>query len=152
MDVLHPDPRLPDTGARKPFPAQAFRHGPFLVDGEGSLHPDGRPALRFAWRGRRCEARVMPGRVALSVAAGAVPYTAEKQARRRGALAELTRLPAALPAGWHLRILPSHRLRLETEQKLPDPSGAAALVSAMVRFALQLDPYLDRLEAAGVAA
>jgi hypothetical protein len=144
MDTLLDDPRQEAWPEPAPFP-----HGPFLVQPDGALHPRGRPALRFAWRGRPCEAWIEAGKVALSVAAGAVPYTAERPADRPGAFAELARLPADLPPGWRLRLLPDHRIRLEAERALPDPAHSAALVTAMVAFALALDPYLDRLEAAG---
>ncbi len=143
---------LPDALRQPPWTEPApFPHGAFLVQPDGTLHPHGSPALRFAWRGRPCEARIGTGRVALSVLAGAVPYTAERPAERSGALAEVTRLPSALPAGWRLRLLPDHRIRLEAERPLPEPPQAAALVTAMVACALALDPYLDRLEAAGAA-
>jgi hypothetical protein len=126
-------------------------HGPFEVAEDGSLALRRPPALRFAWRGRPVEAHVEPGRVTLSALAGAVPYTVEARERRPAALAELTRLPAELPAGWRLRVAADHRLRLEAAMELPGMVTATALVSAMVGFALGLDPYLDRLESAGVA-
>jgi hypothetical protein len=110
------------------------------------------PALRFAWRGRPCEARLSHGKVSLSVSAGVVPYTAERPADRPGAFAAIEALPAELPGGWRLRLLPDHRLRLEAEHDLAAPMTAIVLVGAMVRFALALDPYLDRLESAGVVA
>lgn len=132
-------------------PPEAFPHGPFLVEPDGGLHPQGRPALRFAWRGRGCEAVVAPGRVRLSALAGAVPYTAERPSARPGAFELIRSLPEDLPAGWRLRLLPDHALRLEAECDLPQPAHAAALVAAMVGFALALDPYLDRLDSAGFA-
>ncbi|MGG5823120.1 hypothetical protein [Falsiroseomonas sp. HW251] len=128
-----------------------FPHGAFLVEPDGGLHPRGRPALRFAWRGRGCEAVVTPRRVRLSAAAGAVPYTAERPEARPGAFALIRSLRRDLPTGWRLRLLPDHALRLEAECDLPEPGRAVALVSALVGFALALDPYLDRLESAGVA-
>jgi len=114
--------------------------------------PQGHPALGFAWRGRPCEARITEGRLSLSAVAGAVPYTAERAADRPAVFDLIRGLPAELPAGWRLRLLPDHRLRLETDQTLPAPITAITLVTAMVRFALALDGYLDRLEFAGVAA
>lgn len=140
-------PPAPPPAALEPFP-----HGPFLVEPDGALHPHGRPALRFAWRGRSCRALVEPGRVSLSAIAGAVPYTAERAAARPGAFALLRALPDDLPAGWRLSLLPDHALRLEAACDLPQPAPAAALVAAMVAFALGLDPYLDRLDSAGFAA
>ena len=135
-----------------PSPDAGFPHGPFLVQPDGEMLPQGHPALRFAWRGRPCEVRIGGGRLSLSVVAGAVPYTAERAADRPAVFALIGALPAELPAGWRLRLLPDHCLRLETDQALPAPTTATALVAAMVRFALALDLYLDRLEFAGVAA
>lgn len=147
MDALPVPPRsaaMPGDGR--------FAHGPFLVEPDGALRPLRAPALRFAWRGRPCEARVAEGRVSLRAGAGAVPYTAERPADRAGAFAAIAALPAELPGGWRLRLLPDHRLLLEAEAALPAPTTAVALVGALVGFALALDPYLDRLESAGVAA
>jgi hypothetical protein len=87
----------------------------------------------------------------LTASAGAIPYTAEAPARRAETLAAIGALPAELPAGWRLSLLPDHRLRLETEARLPEPTTATALVGRLVGFALALDPYLDRLDSAGVA-
>jgi hypothetical protein len=61
-------------------------------------------------------------------------------------------MPAELPDGWRLCLLPDHRLRLEAAQNLPAPITATGLVSALVGFALALDLYLDRLEAAGLGS
>jgi hypothetical protein len=146
MDMLLDDPR------QEPWPdPEAFPHGAFMVEPDGALRPQGCPALRFAWRGRPCEARIAEGQVALSALAGAVPYTGERPSDRPGVLAEIGRLPSALPPGWRLRLLPDHRIRLEAMSALPEPVQVAALIAAMVAFALALDPYLDRLEAAGAA-
>lgn len=129
-----------------PFPL-----GPFLVAPDGGLHPRGRPALRFAWRGRGCDACVAPGLLTLSIMAGVVPYSADRSADRGAALAALRWLATALPDGWRLQVLPSHRLRLQSVRRLPEPASAAVLVTALVGFVLELDPYLDRLDSAGAA-
>ena len=133
-------------------PEAAFPHGPFLVEPDGALRATRTPALRFAWRGRGCEARIEDGMVSLSAGAGAVPYTAERPAERRAALAAIADLPGQLPQGWRLSVLPDLRLRLETALPLQAPTTAIALVAAMVGFVLALDPYLDRLDSAGVLA
>ncbi|HEV7264556.1 MAG TPA: hypothetical protein VGN83_06530 [Falsiroseomonas sp.] len=140
-----------DGFPHEPLPHEPFPHGPFLVEPDGALRATGVPALRFAWRGRSCEARIADGHLRLAVSAGAVPYTAERPLDRPGALAAVGQLPLELPAGWRLRVLPDHRLRLETDVPLPLPTTAIALVGAMVGFALALNPYLDRLESAGVS-
>ena len=149
MDASLAPPPDGDAGFRH-VPLSPFDHGPFLVEPDGALVPRRAPALRFAWRGRRCEARLAEGRVSLAASAGAVPYTAERPAARPGAFAAIGRLPADLPDGWRARLLPDHRLLLETEAELPGPATAITLVGALVGFALALDPYLDRLESAGV--
>jgi len=142
--------------AATPTDAQAsawpFPHGPFLVEPDGALLVERAPALRFAWRGRPCAARIDAGRLRISVGAGHVPYTAERPAARPQALAAIAALPAALPAGWRLRLTPGHALDLEQERDLATPVTATGLVSALVGFALELDAYLERLDSAGLEA
>ena len=134
------------------FPHGPFPHGPFLVEPDGALVPRCAPALRFAWRGRPCEARLADGQVSLAAAAGEVPYTAERGADRPPVFAAMNALAAELPAGWRLCVMPNHRLRIEAQAGLPAPITTVALVTALVRFVLALDPYLERLELAGAAA
>ncbi|MDO9709749.1 hypothetical protein [Paracraurococcus lichenis] len=134
---------------------QPLNLGPFAVAPDGALRPrepQAPPALRFRWRGRPCEAAVAPDGLRLAAIAGRIPSTAEPGADRPGAFAALASLPAALPPGWRLRLLPDHRIRLEAADRLPAPT-ATSVIAAMVRFALALDPYLDRLEtvSAGVS-
>ncbi len=131
---------------------EPFSHGPFTVAPDGTLQADRPPALRFAWRDRTVEARLEGGRVRLSAPAGALPFTAERPAERAGAIAAVRRLPGELPGGWRLLVAPDHRLRLEAAMAIRGAPTAVALVGAMVGFALALDPYLDRLESAGVGA
>lgn len=124
--------------------------GSFSVARDGTLAPregHGPPALRFAWRGRPCEARLEQGRLLLSALAGRIPSTAEPGVDRGWTLEEVRRLPPEMPPGWALRVTPDHRLRLEAEARPRDT--APGLLSEMVRFALSLDPYLDRLESVG---
>ena len=125
--------------------------GSFAVHRDGTLipqEPGRRPALRFAWRGRRCEAAVSEAGVALTAIAGRIPSTAEPAADRTSAFATVAHLPGSLPPGWRLRLLPDHRIRLEATADCAPAPTAITVVSAMVRFALALDPYLDRLESA----
>lgn len=107
-----------------------------------------RPALRFDFRGRRCEAEIGPQAVTLAAEAARIPSTAEIGADRTRAFATVATIPQSLPAGWRLRLTPDHRIRVEAATRLPAPT-ATSLVAAMVRFALALDPYLDTLEAGG---
>lgn len=127
-------------------------HGPFAVDPDGGLTPIRPPALRFAWRGHGVEARIEGEALTISAATGRVPSTAQTGADRARAFAALGSLPAELPPGWRVRLLPDHRVRLESAAPMGAPTNIVALVTALVGFALTLDPYLDRLEGAGVVA
>jgi hypothetical protein len=130
---------------------EAITLGPFTVAPDGVLQPrqaELRPALRFAWRGRACEAALEGEDLRLATVAARVPSTAEPGADRPGAFAALASLPRSLPPGWRLDLLPDHRVRLETTASLGAPPTATALIAAMVRFALAMDPYLDSLESA----
>lgn len=127
--------------------------GRFAVRPDGALSPRGSPppALDFAWRGRRCRAELAAeGAVRLTADAARIPSTAEPGADRRRAFAALAELPGMLPGGWQARLLADHRVSLEAETALGGTPNTTALVAAMVRFVLELDPYLDRLEAEGV--
>jgi hypothetical protein len=149
MNALSEIALAPDHSA-----TDAFAHGPFMVkpDGELWVEPPRAPTLSFAWRGHACAARIADGMVWLSADAGMVPYTAERPADRAAVLAAIGSMPEELPEGWRLCLLPDHRLRLEAAQKISAPVTAIGLVSALVGFALALDPYLDRLESAGLAS
>jgi hypothetical protein len=127
--------------------------GPFAVDPDGILRPldpGALPALHFAWRGRACDAELDGTWLRLASAAARIPSSAEPGADRSRAFAELAGLPALLPRGWTVKLLADHRVQLEAEAQLETPPTATSLIAAMVRFALALDPYLDRLENAGV--
>jgi len=129
--------------------------GPFSIDEEGALSPrskERRPALHFAWRGRRCEAEVGDAGVTLAAFAARIPSTADPGADRERAFAAVAMLPRDLPPGWRLCLTADHRIRVETATQLPSAPTATTLVTAMVRFALALDPYLDTLEAGGAGA
>jgi hypothetical protein len=126
--------------------------GRFAVAPDGALTPRGapeQPALRFAWRGRACQARFDPGSIRLAVDAARIPSTAIRPNDRPRAFAMVTALPGQLPPGWRARLLPDHRVRIEADAPMETPSNAIALVAALVRFALALDPYLDALAAEG---
>ncbi|WP_255569185.1 hypothetical protein [Roseomonas alba] len=126
--------------------------GRFAVAPDGGLTPRPKPeapALRFAWRGRPCAAQFDLGSIHLSADAARIPSTADRPQDRPRAFAALAGLPRHLPDGWRARLLPDHRIRIEAEAPMDNPSNATALVAAMVRFALALDPYLDALEAEG---
>lgn len=136
--------------AQSPTP-RLLTLGPFAVDRDGTLQPREpgvRPAMRFAWRGRWCEALLSPEAVQLATVASRIPSTAQAGADRPQAFEAMAALPGSLPPGWRARLLPDHRIMLESSAPLREPPTATELVAAMVRFALALDPYLDRLETA----
>lgn len=127
--------------------------GPFAVSRDGRLVPRDdqvRPALRFAWRGRSCEALMQDDRLHLRAIAGRIPSTAERGTDRGYTLREVAGLPAEMPDGWRVTLTADHRVTVETEAA--HRTTAVSVLSEMVRFAMALDPYLDRLEAVGARA
>ena len=124
--------------------------GPFAVAPDGTLSPRApglSPAIRFAWRGRACEALMQEGGLRLRAIAGRIPSTAEPGADRHFTARAVAEMPAEMPEGWRLRLTADHRVAVETQAELQ--TTAVSLVGEMVRFALALDPYLDRLEGVG---
>ena len=124
--------------------------GPFAVAPDGTLSPRApglSPAIRFAWRGRICEALMQEGGLRLRAIAGRIPSTAERGADRHFTARAVAGLPAEMPEGWLLRLTADHRLAVETSTA--SHTTAVALLGEMVRFAMALDPYLDRLEGVG---
>lgn len=141
--------------AAGPPAAASLTLGPFIVGEDGVLlprapnrHP---PRLRFAWRGRRCEASLEgPGELRLAAIAGRIPSTAEAGGSGRGvAFATLGALGPTLPPGWRVALTADHRVRFEAWTRLAAPATATGLIAALVEFALALDPYLERLDSAG---
>ena len=126
--------------------------GPMAIDPEGRLAPKmaERPIeFIFDWRGRRCSVDLGPHGLAIETDAARIPSTADGRDQRQSSFAEVAALNPGLPEGWRLRLLPDHRIRFEADVDLVPPTNATDLVAALVRFVLALDPYLDRLEAAG---
>ena len=130
-------------------PPSPITLGPFAVARDGALRarePGRRPALHFAWRGRRCEAELAEDSVRLAAVAARIPSTAEPGANRASAFETVATLPRSLPPGWRVKLLPDHRIRLEAATNGAAAPTATSVIAAMVRFALALDPYLDRLD------
>jgi len=124
--------------------------GPFAVAPDGTLSPRApglSPAIRFAWRGRGCEALMLDGGLRLRSIAGRIPSTAEPGADRHFTARAVAKLPGEMPEGWLLRLTADHRVAVETQA--PSRSTAVGMLGEMVRFAMALDPYLDRLEGVG---
>ena len=130
--------------------------GPFLVDRAGHLHlrePHLRPRIAFTWRGRPIVGRLQDGRLEIEAMLGRIPSTACGSPERRAALFTLLRrLPPDLPPGWRARLLPDHRLVLDTADRMPMPFRVSALVGAITNAVLVVAPYLDLFEECGLAA
>lgn len=126
--------------------------GPFDVEHDGILtlrEPPSKAQLRFSWRGRSCEAWLSSEGVSFGMIAGRVPSTAGPGSQRASTFALLRDMPAGLPPGWRVGLTPDHRIRVEAQDEVAMPASTVRLIAVLVRFALALDPVLDRLEAAG---
>ena len=139
-----------------PFDAP-FILGPFQVDSGGRLSPtspDNFPAFNVTWMGRQIWATMNDadgGGLALTVVVGRVPSTAGAiDDRRRETLSTLTRLPLVLPAGWTAQLAADHRVVLSTQTTLTMQPTVTELVTALTSFLLDLGPYLELLDEAGL--
>ena len=134
-----------------------FRLGPFVVDGAGRLSPgaaESFPAFSVCWRDRVLHMRrAISGSLEVRAVLGRIPSTAgPDRAWRAEAFSTLRGLPALLPDGWAVSLFADHRVGLELGAGLELPTTATALVTAVTLLLLALAPYLDVLDAAGVAA
>jgi hypothetical protein len=145
-----------------------FRLGPFIVDEAGRVSPgapDRFPSFSVCWRDRVVHLRLAhapapgsaQGSLGVEVVLGRVPSTADGgaasgAARREDAFAVLRGLPSVVPAGWEVAVLADHRVRLALETGLEVPTRATALVTEVTLLLLELAPYLDVLDEAGIAA
>ncbi len=143
------------------------RMGPFAVNSLGRLSPADAtviPTFSIRWRDRTVQVRMVApdasdatGMLELRVELGQVSSTgggalaAEQTARRGQVFAALREFPPLMPAGWSVALLPDHRVGLRAGLKVAMPLAAAELVSEMTLFLLALDPYLDIVDAAGLA-
>ena len=135
-----------------------FTLGPFSIDAEGRLapaRPDLSPGFSVRWRGRVIHARLSQrdsrdGRLRLRSTLGRVPSTAVDPTARTVCLRAISALPPTLPEVWTVRLLPDHRPQLEAETTVALPITVSTLVTEMTAFLLELSPYLDILDEAGV--
>ncbi len=126
-----------------------FPLGPFLVEETGKLtfrSPDQSAALSFLWHGRRFSARIVPGSIKMSSVIGHIPSTMRGAHRRQPALTCLRALPPLLPPGWSLRLTPDHRVHIDVAEPMGWPAHATDLMLPLLRFLLQLGPFLDLLD------
>jgi len=127
--------------------------GPFLIEETGHLTlrmPEPAPGFAFSWRGTGFTVKLTEGTLLLRAQAGRVPSTAEGKSRREDALVLLRAVPAILPAGLRLRLLPDHRIQIETEDSLSWPTTASGMLTPIVAMMMRLAPVLDLFEEAGL--
>ncbi len=142
-----------------PFDAP-FNLGPFAVDGEGRLspcEPEGVPAFLFRWHGRLVRARIShadreTGRLSLQATLARVRSTASTPdgTLRPRSFALVHWLAKMVPPVWRVNLLADHRVWLETDTRIELPITAAALVTEITRFAMDLTPYLELLDEVGL--
>jgi hypothetical protein len=142
-----------------PFDAP-FKLGPFTIDSEGRIspfEPHAVPGFLFRWRDRVVRARLgegepMAGRLMLQTTIARVPSTAgtpDETLRPRSF--DLVRwLERSVPAGWRVCLLADHRVWLETERQIAMPITAAALMTEITCFLLDLEPFIDLLDESGL--
>ncbi len=134
--------------------------GPFSVDRDGRLSPcDPRasPAFLFRWRNRLVRLRLAQadpagGRLILQTTLARITSTAaatDEQLRPRS-FALLRWLSGTVPPDWRVSLLPDHRVLLETEAPIDLPITAAALLSRITSFVLELAPFVELLDETGL--
>jgi hypothetical protein len=138
---------------------QPFYLGPFSVDVEGRLSPardDAAPRFSVRWRGRLIHARLSgpgigDGRLYIRSILGRIPSTVSDAAARVACFTMLGGLSTQLPAAWSVRLLPDHQSLLEAESTVALPITVTDLLTEVTSFLLDLSPYLDLMEEAGVS-
>jgi len=139
-----------------------FKLGPFTVDATGQIAPtEPLPAPAFVFRqsGRLVHAVLDRadsggGRLALQLILARVHSTAGSpdETVRPRSFALIHWLMKALPAGWRLGLLADHRVSLEADRCIGLPITAAALLTEITCFVLELAPYLELLDSSGLTA
>jgi hypothetical protein len=135
--------------------ATPYPLGPFQVERDGALSfrdQGGQARFHFDWRGHRFRAVLTTGHITLNATIGRVPSSAAGTSQRERVVETLRILPRLLPSFCRLRLLPDHRVQLETEKPMMWPMTAAALLAPVTATLLVLAPYLDLLEEAGLSA
>ncbi len=89
--------------------------------------------------------------MAFSVPVGRLPSTSVGGGKREAAMALLKALARNLPAGWRLRLLPDHRIQVDTEQHMDLPTTIGALLGPVVSLVLHAAPLLDLMDENGLA-
>jgi hypothetical protein len=142
-----------------PFDAP-FRLGPFSVDAEGRLapvDPASGPSFRFRWHGRMVHVRFEratsgEGQLILEAELARVRSTASSDdgTLRPRCFAVLRWLERIVQPTWRVVLLADHRIRLETTTPIGVPVTATGLLTELTLFALELAPYLELMDEAGL--
>ena len=137
-----------------------FALGPFSVDAEGRLSPrkpSSSPAFLFRCHGRTVRARLDAadagtGELLLQVTLARVSSSAgtRDETLRPRSFAVLRWLEGTVPPAWRVALLADHRVRLETERWIELPITATSLITEITCFLLDLTPYLDLMDDAGL--
>ena len=137
---------------------EPFVLGPFSIDREGRLSPltqDVSPGFSVRWRGRVVHAQMTRhdggGSLFIHSSLGRIPSTATDPAIRTACLAVLKGLAGALPDGWTMRMTPDHQPQFAAEMAVGFPITVTDLVTELSSFLVDLSPYLDVLDQAGVS-
>ena len=142
--------------------------GPFSVDPEGRLspaRPDLSPVFSVRWRGRTVhaclsqgtapntslDAPLGEGHLRIRSILGRIPSTASGPAVREACLTLFRGLLTAVPETWTMRLLPDHRPQVEAALMVALPITVTGLVTELTAFLLDLAPYLDVMDDAGVS-
>jgi hypothetical protein len=128
--------------------------GPFLVQENGQLalrQPGSEPGFTFMWRGRRFAVRIRQTGMSLSVPVGRLPSTSAGAGRREAATELLRALARHLPSGWGMRLLPDHRIQIDSDQVMDLPATIGGLLTPVVGLLLRVAPVLDLVDECGLA-
>jgi hypothetical protein len=138
---------------------EPFVLGPFSIDADGRLSPtrqDVLPGFSVRWRGRTIHARLArndtseEGRLYIQSSLGRIPSTASDPATRVACFAMIRGLMPELPETWRVRLLPDHQPQLEAEAAVALPITVTNLVTELASFLLEVSPFLDLMDQAGV--
>lgn len=125
--------------------------GPFLITDGGRLSfraPNTEARFTFTWRKRCFAVMLQGGHLSCAVPVARLPSTSGGAARRDAAMRLLRALGQHAPAGWRLRLLPDHRIQLDTKQVLTWPTTAADLITPIFGLVMQAAPVMDLLDEA----
>ena len=139
---------------------EPHRLGPFFVDAEGRLSPAEQgttPGFSVQWHGRVIHARLVwgdtpQGSLSIKCDLGRIPSTANDPAARAESLAFVRGLITRLPDEWQPRLMSDHQLHVALLTQVLLPIMVTELVTELAAFMLDLTPYLDMIDDAGLMA